>query len=416
MEEKTKIRNGPAAGGTTGILENQTAYNLVENEEEDSAEITMYGEVVKDRPRSFWTDEEDERLYIVLGEFLDDLEKVKNRSRLTIRINSPGGDLYAGLAIMNRLSELKGDVVTIVDGLAASAASIILQGGKKRKVCHGSMVMIHGASTFLFGSYNAEKLEEAAKQLDAANRAAAEAYIQRTGIDKKEIQSLMAKTEWMTGQEAIDKGFADELIDNGNISMSVSPDNAYMSVNGIIIPTAGFETLPAGLTVDNHMVIPGSKPVITDKNKNEGGNTEMTAEEMRAKYPEIVAEIEKNAVTAKGGESETEQKEAVKAAMEEERKRISEIDEIANLVGDKELLKRAKFEQPMSAAELALEAMKQQAKLGAQFMNDSGDDARNSGAEGVVPTPAGDMQGELEQNDIMAGAALLAGIREGGKK
>lgn len=416
MEEKMKIRNGPAAGGVMGVLENQTAYNLVENEEEDSAEITMYGEVVKDRPRSFWTDEKDERLYIVLGEFLDDLEKVKNRSKLTIRINSPGGDLYAGLAIMNRLSELKSDVVTIVDGLAASAASIILQGGKKRKVCRGSMVMIHGASTFLYGSYNAAKLEEAVKQLDAANRAAAEAYIQRTKIDKKEIQSLMAKTEWMTGQEAIDKGFADELIDNGNISMSVSPDNAYMSVNGIIIPTAGFETLPVGLTVDNHMVIPGNKPVITDKNKNEGGNAEMTAEEMRVKYPDVVAEIEKNAIAAKGGESEASEKEAVKSAVEKERKRISEIDEIANLVGDKELLKKAKFEQPMSAAELALEAMKQQTKLGAQFMKDSGDDTKDSGAERVVPTPTGDMQGELEQNDIMAGAALLAGIQKGEKK
>lgn len=407
-----KIRNGPE-GGVTGILENQTAYNIIENEEDDSAEITMYGEVVKDRPWSFRTDEKDERLYIVLSEFLNDLEKVKNRSKLTIRINSPGGDLYAGLAIMNRLSELKGDVITIVDGLAASAASIILQGGKKRKVHNGSMVMIHGASTFLFGNYNAAKLEEAVKQLDAANRAAAEAYAQRTGIDKNEIDSIMAKTDWMTGQEAIDKKFADELIDTGNVSMSISADNAYLSVNGIVMPTLGFETLPAGLTTDYNMVIPGSRPEFTDKNENKGGNGKLTAEEMKAKYPDVVAEIEKNAVAAKGEET---QKEAIKSAVEEERKRISEIDEIANLVGDKELLKKAKFEKPMTAAELALEAMRQQAKLGAQFMRDSQDDVKNSGVEDVVPTPSGDMQDELEQNDITAGALLLAGVQKGEKE
>ena len=130
--ETGRIINGPSKGGVAGILEGQTAYNIVKNEQENSAEITMYGEVVQDRPRRYWDEEKDnERLYIVLGEFLKDLDEVKNCGRITVRINSPGGELYAGIAIMNRLSELGGEVVTIVDGLAASAASIILQGGKK---------------------------------------------------------------------------------------------------------------------------------------------------------------------------------------------------------------------------------------------------------------------------------------------
>lgn len=416
MKKRMRIRNGPEEGGVTGVLENQTAYNITENEEEDSAEIIMYGEVIVNRPRSLWTGKEDNSLYIVLGEFLNDLEKVKNRSKLTVRINSPGGDLYAGLAIMNRLSELKGDVTTIVDGLAASAASIILQGGKKRKVYNGSSIMVHGASVSLYGRYNAAELEEASKQLEAANRAATEAYIKRTGINESEICSIMERTEWMTGKEAVDKGFADELINAGNISMSVNADSTYMSVNGIIIPTAGFEILPEGLKIDDNMVIPGRKPVVANRNKIKGGKTEMTAEEMRAKYPDIVAEIEKNAAAAEPEKDKEKQKEAVKLAVEEERKRISEIDEIAGMIGDKELLDKAKFKEPMSAAELALEAMRQQAKLGAQFMEGYRSDAESSGAKDIESLSAGNSQDEMEQNDIAMGAALIAGIGKGEKK
>ena len=67
MKKKVNIINGPAGGKVTGILENQTAYNIIENEVEDSAEITMYGEVVENRPRSYWTEDgKDDRLYIVL--------------------------------------------------------------------------------------------------------------------------------------------------------------------------------------------------------------------------------------------------------------------------------------------------------------------------------------------------------------
>lgn len=397
----------------TSILENQAAYNIVENEKEDSAEITMYGEVVTNRPGGYYAEKKDSRLYIVLGEFLNDMEKVKNRSKVTVRINSPGGELYAGLAIMNRLAELKGDVITIVDGLAASAASIILQGGKTRKVHNGSMVMVHGASSFLFGYYNEAKLAEAEKQLNAANRAAIEAYSQRMDIGKDEIRSIMARTEWMTGQEAIKKGFADELIETGNVSMSISKDNAYMTVNGIRMPTAGFESLPVGLKVDDEMVIPGEEPVVAEKKINEGGRIEMTAEELRKQYPELVAEIEAGAVSENGRNAGKNQKEEINRAVEDERKRISEIDEIACMVGDKELLKRAKFEEPMSAAQLALEAMKRQAELGAKFISDSREDLKKSGANGVTPAPNADMSEEISQEDIAAGAALIAGIKEG---
>ncbi len=411
MIKKVSIINGPAGGKVTGILENQTAYNIIENEAEDSAEITMYGEVVENRPRSYWTEDgKDDRLYIVLSEFLNDLEKVKDRSKLTVRINSPGGNLYAGLAIMNRLSELKGDVVTIVDGLAASAASIIMQGGKKRKVHKGCLIMVHEASTFLFGYYKKSDLEETLERLDAANRTAVEAYAEKTGLNKEEIRSIMERTTWMTGQEAIDKGFADELIDSEEVSMSISQDHTYMTVNGIRIPTGGFESLPDGIMIEE--VIPGKEPVVADKGKDKGGNDEMTAAELRVKYPELVAEIKQGAQQQKDGSAE-EQQTTVNDAVKAERKRISEIEEIANAIGDKELIHKAKFEEPMTAAQLALEAMKQQAKAGEQFMQNSEDDVKASGAKDVTPLPEKGIFEEMSASDIASGAALIAGTQEG---
>lgn len=412
MKKKTmKIINGSTEGAVTGICENYKAYNIVEDDLTDSAEITMYGEVVKDRPRSFWSEKEDKRLYIVLGEFLEDLEKVKKRSKVTVRINSPGGDLYAGIAIKNRLQELEGEVETIVDSLAASAASIILQGGKKRKVYSGSQVMVHGASGFLFGYYNMAALKEAQKQLEAANQSALETYAQRTGIDKAKIKADMEKTEWMTGQAIVDKGYADEVID-GNVSMSLNADGTYMMVNGIMMPTSGFECLPDGIQRVNDMVIPGSEPDVTDKKTEKGGEKKVTAEEMRENYPEVVAEIEKGAIAAQGNEST----DAVKDAIEKERQRMREIDEIAGMVADKKMLQEAKFTNPVSAAELALMAMRKQAELGKQFMSDSNDDVNESGVRDVASVPSGDMSMEMEQNDIAAGAALIAGVEnEGGK-
>lgn len=417
MKKMLEIRNGPTTGPVTSILEKQTAYNIVENERENSAEITMYGEIVTNRPKTLWTDKKDDKLYIVLSEFLDDLEKVKERSKLTIRINSPGGELYAGLAIMNRLSEFKGDVITVVDGLAASAASIILQGGKTRKVHKSSMVMVHSASTFLFGYYNEAELNEAFKQLNAANRAAIEAYSQRTNIDKNEIQSILAETKWMTGEEAVNRGFADELIETGNVSMSISKDKTYMIVNGIKMFTERFKTLPTGLKVEDEMVISGREPVVADMmNKNEGGNKKVTVEELKAQYPELIAEIEQMAVTAAKADGEDTQKNDVESAVKAERQRISEIDKIAKVVGNEELLNKAKFETPMTAAELAFEVMKQQAKVGEKFMKDSTKDLKDSGVEGVEALPSGDVTGEMEQEDIAKGAAMIAGIKEGERR
>lgn len=149
-----------------------------------------------------------------------------------------------------------------------------------------------------------------------------------------------------------------------------------------------------------------------NQNIPEGGNN-MTLEEMRAQHPELVKQIEDAAkATVKADTSAVEN-----AAVNAERQRIQEIESIENSIADKELVKNAKYgDKPMSAQELAFQAMQKQAQLGIQFLSDNKKDTQNSGAAGVQSTPNG---GEIknkdqeEAEDIMAAVNAAKQIRGG---
>ena len=99
---------------------------------------------------------------------MEDLEAVKGKSNITIKINSCGGDLYTGIAIHNAIKGLSGTKTVIVEGIAASAASVIMCAGDEVQVYPGSMVMIHGVSGLLFDYYNLQDLKRLQRILTAA--------------------------------------------------------------------------------------------------------------------------------------------------------------------------------------------------------------------------------------------------------
>lgn len=139
----------------------------------------------------------------------------------------------------------------------------------------------------------------------------------------------------------------------------------------------------------------------------------MTAKELREKYPELVSEIVAEAEGQKEKDAKAILEQSVKNAVEEERRRISEIDEIAPAVMDRDLINKAKYEKPMTAAELALEDKKQQAKLGKKFMNELKEDGEDSGVDSVLPLPGKELKDEISQSEILSAAKLIAGIQEG---
>ena len=218
---------------------------------DNDAEINMYGEVVKKRPYDWRTGKPAEGNYIVLDEIIADLDTLKNKSNITIHINSVGGDFYAGLAIYNRLRTLPASITTINDGLAASAGSIIFMAGDKgkRKAYAASNLMVHGVLTLLWGYYNAVDLRSELKELESHNKAAIAAYHEATGLSEETIKSALSKDTYMTGQEAVDNGWADEVISSeGNtLNMMLTPDKSMLMCGGHAVAACLFGKLPEGI-------------------------------------------------------------------------------------------------------------------------------------------------------------------------
>lgn len=389
---------GGVVGNTTGCVDK--AYDFFEAGS-DELEINMYGEVVESIPVDWWTGKPIDGMYICEKDFLNDLDKYKDKNRITIRINSVGGDLYAGLAIANRIKDLKADIITIADALCASAAVAIYQTGGTRKLYNGSQIMIHEPSCRLFGRYDVQGIKKVEKQLEAGKKSIIESYRERTGRTFEDLEKMIANDCWMTGQEAVDEGFADEVIE-GEAVTEVTEDNKTVISNGICFPADAFYSLPRHMRVRKGNVQNG---ILPDNNKpQEGGKIVMTKSELMEKHPDLYNEIV--------NEIRGEQQAAIENAVKAERERIKDIDEIAGQVGDDAMVKEAKFgEKPMDASRLALEALKKQSKLGNNYLNNWSDDVKNSGAGDVKPTPNSGTKSTEEQayQDILDGAALIIG-------
>lgn len=133
------------------------------------------------------------------------------KNPVTVNINSPGGDFFEGVAILNLLLEHPARVSVKVMGLAASAASVIAMAGDDLTIGVGSFLMIHNAWAVAIG--NQHDLRAAADILAPFDAAMAEIYAQRTGMDLGEVKGLMDAETWLSANEAIDKGFADAVVE-----------------------------------------------------------------------------------------------------------------------------------------------------------------------------------------------------------
>ena len=131
---------------------------------------------------------------------------------LTVRVNSPGGDVYEGVAIMNALRAYTGHVTVIVEGLAASAASFIVAGGGDEVIARPTAeLMVHDAWTCVDG--NAAELQKTAKDLDRMSDNLATIYADKTGGDPSEWREIMREETWYSAAEALEVGLVDRVED-----------------------------------------------------------------------------------------------------------------------------------------------------------------------------------------------------------
>lgn len=155
-------------------------------------------------------------VYDVIGEWwgegvsardvLGQLKSAKKATSITVRINSSGGDAWDGIAIYNLLHQNPARVVVEVDGIAASAASVIAMAGDEIRMAENALMMIHNAWTVMVGE--SSELRAKADDLDKLNEAIANTYIARTGRSRDEVVQMMNDETWFTAEEAKDLGFA----------------------------------------------------------------------------------------------------------------------------------------------------------------------------------------------------------------
>lgn len=138
------------------------------------------------------------------------LRAIGDSKDVTVNINSPGGDMFEGIAIYNLLRQHKGTVTVKVLGLAASAASVIAMAGDQVQIARAGFLMIHDCWLMAIGNRN--DMRQVADMLEPFDRAMADIYAARTGEKVDAMLALMDAETWIGGQGAVDGGFADELL------------------------------------------------------------------------------------------------------------------------------------------------------------------------------------------------------------
>ena len=145
---------------------------------------------------------------------------------ITVWINSPGGDCVAAAQIYNMLSAYKGNVTIKIDGIAASAASVIAMAGNKVFMSPVSMMMIHNPATIAFGDH--KEFAKAIDMLNEVKESIINAYVMKTGLSRTKLSHLMDSETWMNANKAIELGFADDVISRESKSVDETTDSTVM--------------------------------------------------------------------------------------------------------------------------------------------------------------------------------------------
>lgn len=184
------------------------------NETEEDRILELYGTIASE----CWLDDS-----ITPKMFKDEL--MKGNGKVTIWINSPGGDCVAASQIYSMLMDYPGDVTVKIDGIAASAASVIAMAGTKVLMAPTALMMIHNPATMAYGDHN--DFTKAIEMLDEVKESIINAYEIKTGQPRLKLSRLMDSETWMNANKAIELGFADGIIedekaDKSDVSFSYS--------------------------------------------------------------------------------------------------------------------------------------------------------------------------------------------------
>ena len=385
-------------------------WNFVDNGR--TAELQLFGTISSEE--DWWSDD-----CVTYRQFISDLNALGEKETINLTIQSGGGDVFAANAIYNALILNSAKIVGTIIGLCASAATIILMACDTRRIAKNALLMAHNPKVTLWGNYEAADLRKLADVTDQVKQSIVTAYMERLGKTEEEIKQLMDETTWYVGQEAVDAGFCDEVIETSfqnsaaatniftadgvsynftNYVENFVPDNIRKKVQALSnTPQTG-----AGTFFDKNNSQKGTETMGENQNQTPTAAdvTITNAAQLRNAYPDFVNQI-------------------VEEAIQGERQRMKAIDEIAAGIPT-DTVQKAKYDEPMTAADLALAQMKANAAAGRQTMNNIVKDLQENGAAGIGAVPnAGNNNQQTKEDEsaekVNSFAAALKGDKRRGK-
>ena len=182
------------------IMKNKRFWNWTEGDDTEPRTLSINGTIAEES----WFDDD------VSPELFKD-ELTAGSGDITVWINSPGGDCVAAARIYNMLTEYSGRVTVKIDGLAASAASVIAMAGDKVLVSPVSILMIHNPATIAMGDHT--DMQKAIDMLNEVKESIMNAYAAKTGLSRAKLSRLMDEETWMNANRAVELGFADGMLE-----------------------------------------------------------------------------------------------------------------------------------------------------------------------------------------------------------
>nr|DAY19725.1 MAG TPA: Putative ATP dependent Clp protease [Caudoviricetes sp.] len=284
----------------------RTPLNQIQ--EAETIDIDIYGVVLNGK--DYWGEDTG------VSEVINRLKRLEPTQNIVLHVNSVGGEVSAGVTLYNRLRALPNKKSVIIEGLAASIASIISMAGDEIHMALGSEMMIHNPSSFAWGE--ADDFEKAAESLRKTKENLIDIYEARTGLTREEIATMMDEETWLTAREALEKGFCTSV--DKSLQMVACRKGTDLIVNGLPMSMDVLKGLPVDKYEEK-----GEEPM------------EVTAELLRTDYAEVYDEVFNAGVAA-------------------ERARLQALDGINN-EARAEVINRAKYETYATVQDVAVELL-----------------------------------------------------------
>lgn len=342
-----------------------------ETREGKNPELLVYGEIGE-----WWGD-------VQSRDFAEQLQAI-DAPEIDVRINSSGGAVYTAQAIYSSLKRHPAKINVFVDGIAASAATIIMMAGDHIVMPENAIMMVHSPLTGAYG--NAEELRDIADVLDIVRDTIVAVYRNKSGLDDDTILELLADDTYLSANEALELGLVDEVTPALQIAASRGKNGTF-TVNGLTIDAERYSNLPkkwlASVESQVKTGAAGNKPKVKEQVK-------MTLDELKAQYPELYEAVLNEGKTA---------------GVEQERDRIKAIDEMT-MKGHEALAISAKFETGISPEAFAIDLIKAEKAAKESYLTNAQSDAAPVAV--VQPTANVDDDSDVEGSETVN--AIAEGI------